>query len=223
MKTNSQLQRDVQDELLWEPRLKSTQVGVTATDGVVTLSGYVNSFAQKRAAEEAALRVAGVTGVAEDIEVRIPGSFQRNDTDIAAAAVNALKWNISVPDEKIKVKVENGWVTLSGTVDWWYQSNEARKCVEDLTGVRGVTNKVVVSPAAKPVEIKRKIEEALERSAELQAKSIQVMSIGDKVTLTGTVDSWKEFREAERAAWSALGVHEVENKLNVQDISYIES
>jgi osmotically-inducible protein OsmY len=223
MKSNSQLQKDVLNELLWEPKLRAAQIGVTANNGIVTLSGYASNYLEKKAAEEAALRVAGVAGLAEDIEIKIPGSSERSDTDIAEAAVNALKWHVLVPEDKVKVRVDDGWVMLTGQVDWWFQLNEARKCVEGLAGVRGITNRLDVSPTVKPAEIKTKIESAMERSAELQAKGIQVENTGDKVILRGSVDSWSAYKDAERAAWSAPGVHKVENKILVQDASYVES
>lgn len=210
------------DELKWQPSIKSSQIGVSVQDGIVTLSGMVDSYAEKRDAERAALRVEGVKGVAEDIVVDLPFDHKKGDADLAKAAVNTLRWDTMVPDDRIKVKVENGWVTAEGKVDWLYQKSAVRNALSNLTGVRGVTNLVSVTPTAKPSEIKRKIISAFERSASIDANSIRVENIGDKVMLKGTVRSYAEKLDAQRAAWNAPGVSQVENQLEVKVPSYSE-
>jgi osmotically-inducible protein OsmY len=215
MKTDMQLHKDVLEELRWDPRVKEAEIAVSAKDGVVTLTGSVETYAHKYAAERAVERVAGVRAVADDLTVRPAGSFLRSDTDIAHAAINALTWDIEIPDEKVTVKVESGWVTLKGDVDWNYQKSAAERAVRYLTGVKGVSNLIAVKPAASPVEVKAKIEAALKRNAELDAKLIDVQTVGGKVILKGNVRSFTERQDAERAAWAAPGVKEVDDRLVV--------
>jgi osmotically-inducible protein OsmY len=215
MKSDTQLQKDVLDELTWEPTVSEKEIGVSVKDGVVTLSGYVQSFAQKRAAEHAVARVAGVRAVAEDIQVKLPTSRQRSDTEIAHAAINALKWDTEVPDELIKTKVENGWITLEGAVEFFYLKNAAERCVRFLNGVKGVTNLVSVKPAVVTTKVNQNIEAALKRRAEMDAAKIKVETTDGKVTLKGSVHSWLELKEAESAAWGTPGVWAVDDKLAV--------
>lgn len=215
MKTDLQLHRDVIDELRWEPSVNEAEIGVAVKDGVVTLSGFVETFAQKYGAERAVKRVAGVKAVAEELRVRLLGSDERSDTELAHAVLNALNWNIEVPKNKIRAKVENGWVTLEGEVDWRYQMTAATHAVRYLTGVRGVTNVITITPKLSPSEVKTKIESAFKRNAELDANQIRVETLDGVVTLRGKVRTWVERSDAERAAWNAPGVRDVRDELAV--------
>jgi osmotically-inducible protein OsmY len=188
---------------------------VAAKDGVVTLTGWVDSYIKKWSAEEAALRVRGVKAVANDIEVRLPSSSERTDTDIAAEAVRALELDALVPLDNVKVTVSKGWVSLDGTVEWQYQKEEAERVVRRLTGVRGVSNLIRVRPQTSPSELKKKIEQALVRNAKTDAENIKVEVEGSKVILSGTVHSWAEREQAAWAAWSAPGVTSVENRITI--------
>jgi osmotically-inducible protein OsmY len=213
--TDEQIQREVLAELKWDARVQPNEIGVAVKDGVVTLTGWVDTYSKKWAAEEAAHRVRAVKAVANDIEVRLRGSDERTDADIAAAAVRALEWDAFVPIDKLDVTVSKGWITLKGEVEWQYQKADAERVVRRLTGVKGVTNLIVVKPSVTPSEIKQKIEQALIRNAETDAQRITVEVQGSKAILKGTVRSWAEREEAERAAWSAPGITAVENRITL--------
>jgi osmotically-inducible protein OsmY len=215
MKTNAQLQRDVMDELQFEPSVNAANIGVTAKDGIVTLAGKVSNYAEKYAASEAAERVTGVKAVTDETKVELPLAHQRDDQDIAQEVLNALKWHVWVPQDAIKVKVEQGWVTLEGTVDFKFEQTAARNAVQDLTGVMGVSNLISLKSVVAPSDLKVRIENALTRAAELDGERIKVEVDGNKVILRGKVSSWAERDEAERAAWSAPGVWDVDDKLEI--------
>jgi osmotically-inducible protein OsmY len=215
MKSDLQLHKDVIEELQWDPRVHEAEIGVSVKDGVVTLSGSVETFAQKYAAERAVERVTGVRAVAEELHVRPVTEHQLDDTEIAHAALNALSWNIEIPATKITVKVEGGWITLKGSVEWNFQRLAAEFAVRYMAGVKGLLNLIEVKPAVSPAEVKAKIEAALKRNAELDAERITVDTADGKVTLTGNVRSWTERVDAEHAAWAAPGVREVDDQLVV--------
>jgi len=214
MKSDAQLKSDVEAELQWEPSVHAEQIGVSAKTGVVELDGQVGSYYEKWAAERAALRVSSVKAVASEIKVELSSSATRTDEDIARVAKNHLDWDYSVPDT-VKVKVTDGWVSLEGTADWQYQREEAERVVRPLMGVKGVFNAIAVTPRASAIDVKAKIEDALKRSAETDAKHIKVDTSDGKVALRGTVSSWAEREEAERAAWAAPGVTRVEDLITV--------
>jgi osmotically-inducible protein OsmY len=202
-------------ELRWDSRLQPNEIGVAVKDGVVTLTGYVDSYLKKLAAKEAALRVQGVKAVANDIQVRLPGMSERTDTDLARAAREALLWDIEVPSDRVKITVSNGWVTLEGEVDYGFQRMAAERAISRLAGVKGVSNLIVVKPRVMPEHLKEDIEQALVRNARTDAQHIQVNVEGHKVILRGTVSSYAEKEAAEYTAWSEPGVTEVEDHILV--------
>ena len=212
-RTDEEIQRDILEELKWDTRVRPNEIGVAVKDGIVTLTGWVDSYLKKMAAEEAAHRVRGVKAVVNDIEVRLPSSAERTDEDLAKAALNALQWEAGVPADKLEVTVSHGWVTLKGEVEYGFQKREAEHAVERLSGVRGVINLIRVKPGLSPTDLKQKIEQALIRNAEMDAKRITVEVQGSKVILYGTVRSYAEKKAAEEAAWAAPGVSEVENHI----------
>jgi osmotically-inducible protein OsmY len=215
MKTDSELRRDVERALEWEPSIDDRRIGVAVLKGVVTLTGMVGSYSEKWKAERTVERVAGVRGIVNKLEVHSP--IERTDIDIAKAAADALKWNVMVPADQVKVKVEDGWVWLTGEVNWDYQRRAAERAVRDLPGVKGITTLITLAPKVKPEHVKRKIEETFSRDAVLDADRIQVEVSGSDVTLRGTVRSWAERHEAEKAAWAAPGVTQVHNEVVVEE------
>ena len=213
--TDGELLDRVEDALDWEPSVDVSDVDVSVDGGVVTMRGDVGSYAQKRTAERVVLGVYGVRGVANDLNVRLPGALERSDTDIAQVAVNTLTWNTQVPSDRVTVAVSDGWVTLRGTVDWQYQKDAAERGVRNLTGVRGITNDMTVGPRVQPGEVQAKIEAALRRNAEIDARRINVSVADGRITLSGNVHSSAERDEARRAAWAAPGVTAVEDHMAV--------
>ena len=215
MRTDQELSRDVIAELNWIPSLRTEEIGVAARDGVVTLSGDVSTYARKIQAERVVEHVNGVKAVAVDLNVKLPSSFVHSDTDIAHAALAAMKWDVDVPDDKIKVRVEDGRVILEGSVEWQYQRVAVERAVRYLAGVKGVTNLIALTPKVSAYDVSKKIKDAFKRSADIDSNKISVESLDGKVTLKGSVRSWAERRDAEKAAWSAPGVTQVDDRLAV--------
>ena len=215
MRSDSDIKRDVEDELRWNPDLDATDIAVAVKSGVVTLAGFTRSYSDKLEAEAAAKRVAGVLGVANDIEVRLPSLDQRPDPEIARDAIAAIQHRLPVVAEQIKVVVRNGWITLEGEVEWEYQRLAAERAVRRIKGLKGVSNTIQVKPRVPATEIKRRIEEAFRRSAEIDANRITVEAHDGEVILKGAVRSWAERQEAERAAWAAPGVRRVDNQITI--------
>lgn len=224
MKSNAELQKDVQDAIKWEPLLNAAEVGVTAKDGVITLTGVVNSYAKKSEAETAAKNVAGVKAVVEKLEIKFGTDWsKKDDNEIATEVLSAIKWNWEVPNDKVKVKVEKGWVTLEGELHWNFQKEAAKSAVRNLLGVTGVSNNITIKAESKDVIEKKEVEKALARNWSINTQDVTVEVSGTKVTLNGTVNSWYQKDEAGRIAWNTPGIWSVDNQLVVEyDYSYAE-
>lgn len=217
-RTDRDIQNDVLDELTWEPRIQPNEIGVSVTEGVVTLAGWVENYAKKWAAERAAHRVNRVRAVANDIEVRLPGSAERSDPEIATAVTETLEWDAFVSIRELDVTVSHGWVTLRGEVEWEHQKRAAERAVCQLTAVRGVSNGIFVRPGDRPTpgDLTQRIKDALTRTAEADAEHIDIQVRDDVIMLSGTVRSWLEREVAERIAWSAPGIVDVHNHITVR-------
>ena len=220
MRTDAQIQKDVMDEIRWEPFLHASEIGVAVKNGVVTLSGQVDSYSKKLSAEKATKKVLGVKAIAEDIQIGVSPAYKKTDTEIAEAVLNALKWHTAVQEEKIKIKVEDGNVRLDGEVEWEYQRSNAKTAIENLSGVRSVINFITVKPRATATDVRQKIASAFHRSATIDAEKITTEVVGSKVVLKGKVRSIAEKEDAEIAAWNAPGVTILENKLTVEEPVY---
>jgi osmotically-inducible protein OsmY len=215
MRSDTELHDDVLAELRWDQRLREKDIAVAVREGVVTLAGTVESYAQRYASERAVERVKGVRAIVNDLAVKLPGGAERSDADIAHAALDAMRWDIEIPHDRITVKVTDGWVTLEGEVQWYFQKDSAERAVGHLAGVKGVSNLLLVSPTPAPSNIKQRIKETFKRQAELDADHITVETAEHKVVLKGNVESLAEKRAAERAAWNSPGVTRVDNQLRV--------
>jgi osmotically-inducible protein OsmY len=219
--TDNDIQKDIIAELKTEPNLRDDDIAVGVRDGVVTLAGFVDSYADKWRAERVVSKVRGVKAVVNDVEVKLPSHARRPDPELARAAVNALQWNILVPHDKIQVIVEDGWITLRGEVPWFYQREEAERAVRNLAGVKGVSNLITVALSPTPTDVKQRITESLQRAAQFDADRITVEVQDHRAILRGTVRSYTEMRDAERAARKAPGITEVENHLTVDPQAYV--
>ena len=213
--TDQSLKQSVLDELAWDPSVTEAHIGVTARDGVVTLTGHVASYVERGAAEHAVSRVSGVRAIADELEIRYLYDFDYGDVDIAKQALNVLGWDLSVPKDKVKVKVERGWITLSGDVNWYYQKHAAEMDVRKLFGVMGLSNQITIKPSVQASDVRKKINAAFERNAEFEAENIAVSINGGEVTLSGKVDSYYERTLAENTAWSAPGVTQVHDLITI--------
>jgi len=220
-RSNKDLRKQVLDELDWEPSIDSADLGVAVKEGVVTLSGHVPSYAQKRTAERAVLRLSGVKGIANEIEVRLPSDHKRSDADLAQTAIDALERNVQIPMDTLKVTVDDAWITLDGVVNWDYQRKRAERTLRYLTGIKGVTNHLRVKERATPGDLRQRIKRALERRIDEEASRISVSVEEDIVTLSGTVPSWTDRNDIEDAVWAAPGVTNVKNKLTVSRTAYV--
>jgi osmotically-inducible protein OsmY len=209
------LREDILDELEFDPSIDAAHIGVAVDNGIVTLSGHVSSYWEKTTAENVVRHVKGVKGIAEEIEVRLTGHKGTADDEIAKRAVNAITWNVSIPRDKVQVKVQDGWLTLSGKVEWQYQKNAAAEAVRGLAGVVGVTNQIEITPRASGADIKKRIEDALKRAAATEAQAIRVNVAEGRVTLEGKVKDWSDRQAAERAAWSSPGVTTVDDRISI--------
>lgn len=216
MKTDSDIQHDVMDELEWEPSLDASGIGVAVTDGIVTLSGLVKTYAEKLAAETATRRVAGVRAVAEEITVRLASDAKSSDSEIAARILDVFEWNVAIPDEDLQVKVEHGWVTLTGTVAFAFQRQAAVDAAGKISGVVGIGNQILIRKVPVAADIRDRIVAAIRRQADTDAKTIQVDTDGDKVILSGKVRAWHERELAENAAWATPGVCNVEDRITIR-------
>jgi osmotically-inducible protein OsmY len=214
-KSDAEIKTDVLAELEYEPSVKVADIGVLVKDGTVTLNGFATSYAEKWEAVRAAKRVSGVTAIADDIKVKLWDSFVRTDGDIATTAANQIKWITSIPTGKVQLTVSDGWITLEGELEWWFEKNEAERAVQSLAGVKGVTNEIKIKPKVSAPVIELDIERALERNALLDDRDIEVAVSGTKVTLRGTVSNYSEREEAVRIAWAAAGVTSVDDKLDI--------
>jgi osmotically-inducible protein OsmY len=218
MKTDSEIQASVIHELKWDPSVSHEKIGVAVSEGIVTLSGTVTSYIEKLAAEKAARRMSGVKAIVEKIEVKVPGTFKRDDQEIAHTVLTHFKWNVQVPDDLIQVKVENGWVALSGEVDWDYQRKAAEKCIRGLSGITGIANNIrIKEKQVQPEVIKERIEEALKRKAYREARHLDIQVDGGKVTLDGNVHSFAEMENIWGTTWGTPGVTSIKNNLTIID------
>lgn len=215
MTTDAGLKRRVEDELRWDTRVDAAHIGVTASDGSVTLSGHVSSFPEKYAATSSAKSVYGVKALADEIEINLPSEYRRDDSDIAERIAHVLEWNVSIPDNSVKAEVRKGFVTLTGTVDWQHQRNHIEEQVSHVGSVVGIANQIAIKNRATPADVKKQIEAALKRNAKLEAEKISVSVAGNKVTLDGSVKAYYERDLVERAAWAAPGVSFVVDHIRV--------
>jgi len=213
MKTDFEIQKDVMAELKWEPMLNAAEIGVAVKNGIVTLTGMVSNYAKKSAAEHATLRVKGVLAVAEELEVKLGEGEKITDSEVAANVVNTLRWNTSIPDEQIKIRVTNGWVYLSGEVNWNFQKDAVINAIRGLKGIKGVNNEITIKPRVQTAIIKENIRKALQRKATFEVDNIKIETIGDRVVLKGAVKSWDERKAIANAAWSAPGVASVDDEI----------